>query len=1292
MGDPFSILSGAAGIISLGIQTTQGLIDFYSAYKDQDANLARTTKNLETLQTVFQSLKAALTTRLSRAHPEELEKQVDEAIQRCEEIILELKTDCQKFVKDPNANLKGRIQIAGRRAAYPFRKSTLEKLEEAIAEIREDLSIALDVLQLKGQNEIQDGISDLKSLLERTTASQVSFMVRAWLAAPDASLNHNAASAKRRADTGLWLVNGPRFADWLVGQNSFLWLNGFAGCGKSVLCSTAIEYTFKRMKHSQGVGIGYFYFSFTDEAKQDDSGMLRTLLLQLSAQVQDGEQHLEQLYQLHKSSSPPVNVLLNSLYKFLGQLRDCYILVDALDESPRDSKRESVLSTIQTIRDWALPSVHLLITSRDEFHIRQSLEPSRDEDLLMRNPELDEDIENFISYQLDNDPKRHKWERRRKEIQQKLTQNAQGVFRYVECQFNALRKVHTGNQLDKCLQSLPRDLDQTYARILCNIDEDYVEDVRRILTILSVSTRPLAVEELIDAHAVDLTDPPRLDRDGRSYDQEGLIDICLGLVEIATGKDIAGRTNSIARIAHFSVQEYLQSDRILKETCKAFAILSGPAHTEAARICLCYLLEPSLVTGDLDIAKVKKFPLAQFAAQNWAHHFLRSDEQQIVEELVLRLLEDQSDALVTWVRLHDPDQAFEGFMVFNVRKQDLASPIYYATVMGLQSILGRLLTGSYHGASLSKAINARRRRSGTALQAAARIKDNTSIVQMLLDKGADVNVQGGKYGTALQAAARIKDNTSIVQMLLDKGADVNAQGGPSGSALQAAASIEDNTSIVQMLLDKGADVNAQGGPSGSALQAAASIEGNTSIVQMLLDKGADVNAQGGEYGTTLQDVVRFKQNTSIVQMLLDKGADVNAQGGEYGTALQAAASIKDNTSIVQMLLDKGANVNVQGGRFGNALGAAVRSEDPCLVQMLLDKGANVNAQGGRFGDALQSAARVKDNTSIVQMLLDKGADVNAQGGLFGDALQAAARNKDNTSIMQMLLDKGADINAQGGPSGSALQAAASIEGNTSIVQMLLDKGVDVNAQGGDFGNALQAVAFTKDNTSIVQMLLDKGADINAQGGDFGNALQAAAFTKDNTSIVQMLLDKGADVNAQGGYFGNALQAAALTEDNTSIVQMLLDKGADVNAQRGEYGNALQAAVRSEDPCIVQMLLDKGADVNAQGGFYGNSLQAATSARGGEPLVQTLLDSGADVNAEGGVYGNALQAALLRGASETLVQTLLDHGANSDVVQIVSGGGKKASVQMLLDQGVDREDLLKAANQGSNWELQEIIES
>ena len=76
---------------------------------------------------------------------------------------------------------------------------------------------------------------------------------------------------------------------------------------------------------------------------------------------------------------------------------------------------------------------------------------------------------------------------------------------------------------------------------------------------------------------------------------------------------------------------------------------------------------------------------------------------------------------------------------------------------------------------------------------------NDKEVQMLLEKGADVNTSDELHGSALQAAS-YRGHVNVVRMLLEKGADVNASGGGHGSALQAAL-YEGHVNVVHLLLD-----------------------------------------------------------------------------------------------------------------------------------------------------------------------------------------------------------------------------------------------------------------------------------------------------------------------------------------------------------------------------------------------------------------------------------------------------------------------------------------------------------
>ena len=123
--------------------------------------------------------------------------------------------------------------------------------------------------------------------------------------------------------------------------------------------------------------------------------------------------------------------------------------------------------------------------------------------------------------------------------------------------------------------------------MFCNINHHLVEDARRILTLLCFAVRPLKVQELIDGIAVDINGSIGLNRSRRLQDADDIREICLGFIDI--GLD-AGHSNEdyyevdstpTARIAHFSVQEYLESERIRYQKAAIFSLNSPTAHADS---------------------------------------------------------------------------------------------------------------------------------------------------------------------------------------------------------------------------------------------------------------------------------------------------------------------------------------------------------------------------------------------------------------------------------------------------------------------------------------------------------------------------------------------------------------------------------------------------------------------------------------------------------------------------------------------------------------------------------------
>ena len=97
-----------------------------------------------------------------------------------------------------------------------------------------------------------------------------------------------------------------------------------------------------------------------------------------------------------------------------------------------------------------------------------------------------------------------------------------------------LRKCIKPSALRKALASLPKTLDDTYERILCNIDQDHAEDALKVLQWLAFSARPLGTQEVAEATAITLNDSPLFDPNDRLRDHTDILAICSSLITISS--------------------------------------------------------------------------------------------------------------------------------------------------------------------------------------------------------------------------------------------------------------------------------------------------------------------------------------------------------------------------------------------------------------------------------------------------------------------------------------------------------------------------------------------------------------------------------------------------------------------------------------------------------------------------------------------------------------------------------------------------------------------------------------
>ncbi|KAF8490580.1 hypothetical protein JB92DRAFT_3008675 [Gautieria morchelliformis] len=855
---------------------------------------------------------------------------LNEQLLRCRDELQSLNTVLAKGLGG-----KGRMQAL----IWPLKESEVHKTLDKLGKLQDLLTTAMDVDQTRLTLKIDSGVvkigsgvealqartAELGEAMEQAKLQEHRQKIDKWLAAPDHESKDRNARSMRREETGSWVLEEERFREWREAPHSFLWLHGIPGAGKTILCSTIIEELSLHCRSDPSLAIAFFYFGFNSSRKDTLSdAVLRSLLKQLSGQCTAIPNTLDILCSesVVANRSPAHGQLLSTLKSVIGHFRAVYIVFDALDECP---ERSTFLKVVKEIHAWRVDGLHLLATSRKEGDIERVLKGLVSHEVSMNESLVDPDIKVHISRTLEEDIEFSMCSEDEKEmVKTTLMNGAHGMFRWVVCQLDALRKCRSPAALERALTCLPKTLYETYDRILEAIDEDDRRDALSLLQWLAFLVGTLSPDEAVDVIATDADAKggPLFDRRRRLHDPRDILSICSSLVTIsvpgATSSDIEETDDNTQageiRLAHFSVKEYLISEHLGNSAAQVsyFHFNEQMAHAFIAKTCLAYLMQFDQANV-ISQSTISSYPLSRYAAKYWIFH-AQSDPagDNDLHELGMALLEPMGAIYVNWLRLYHQyagSQEAEG------------SPLYYAAEAGLER-----------------------------------------VCQSLLNHGLEVDAPGGLYYTPLQVAAACGHDT-IVELLLEKGAEL-------GCALPAAA-YNGHDMTVLLLLEEGADPNTIG-PYGSALQAAAS-NGQDTTVLLLLEKGMDVNGQEeGGHGSALAAAAAHGHDTTVL-LLLENGAEVNAHGGQYGYALEVAA-LWGHEMMVRLFLEKGTDMHAHGGKFGSALQAVAYNGHDTIVQLLLDMGADVKAQGGVYGGALQAAV-VGGHDKLVSLLLEAAAAV-----------------------------------------------------------------------------------------------------------------------------------------------------------------------------------------------------------------------------------------------------------------------------------------------------------------------------
>lgn len=323
-----------------------------------------------------------------------------------------------------------------------------------------------------------------------------------------------------------------------------------------------------------------------------------------------------------------------------------------------------------------------------------------------------------------------------------------------------------------------------YERILLAIPPYERESSLRTLEWVAFAARPVRINELAEALAVDLQDFRGYNSDNKDisphtapilasplittseatvYEVKALPSYYLDAITVMNKAP-----SDVVRLSHASVKDYLLSVNVRQGKAAFYALNMALANRKIAETCLLYLMAPAIHDGALTLyqqgRRLEKWPLLLYAAHFWPHHInanekLEDRTWQLMQSFFATRELPKCGNFGLWAKTLTPVTPFEFI--------GHTSPLYYAASFGMAPVVRNLL--EFCPEDLHRLGG---RYKSTPLQSAA-FRGHYAVVKLLLDAGSDFcTASYQSNGTPLVWALR-QYKWDVATLLLQYGATLS---------------------------------------------------------------------------------------------------------------------------------------------------------------------------------------------------------------------------------------------------------------------------------------------------------------------------------------------------------------------------------------------------------------------------------------------------------------------------------------------------------------------------------------